>query len=76
MDSQGLPLLFILDILNEENCLVDWIDFIDYSIEKKWNINQTFSKIEEGLVDVFGREYSDNVVKRLRYYLLRKNSDC
>jgi hypothetical protein len=70
MDSQGLPLVFILDLLNNENCLVDWVDFIDYTIEKKWNVNQTLSKIEEGLVDVFGSEYSDNVITRLKYYLL------
>jgi hypothetical protein len=74
MDSQGLSLIFILDLLNNENCLVDWVDFIDYTIEKKWNTTQTFSKIEEALVDVFGRDYTEQILLRLRYYLTKKYS--
>lgn len=64
-----------MDELNKEKCLIDWIDFIEYTIEKNWKVTQTISKIEESLVDVFGKEYSDEVIKRLRYYLIQKYKD-
>lgn len=74
MDCIGLPLQFVIDVLNHHNCIVDWVDFIDYTIDKNWNVMQTFSKIEESLIDVFDREYSDQVLLRLRYYLTKKYS--
>ena len=69
MDSIGLPLVFILDKLREENCTVDWVDFIDYTIEKQWNITQTLSKIEEALID--NREEQKEVIKRIKLYLIK-----
>ena len=69
MDSIGLPLVFILDKFREENCTVDWVDFIDYTIEKQWNITQTLSKIEEALID--NREEQKEVIKRIKLYLIK-----
>lgn len=69
MDSIGLPLVFILDKLREENCTVDWVDFIEYTIEKQWNVTQTLSKIEEALID--NREEQKEVIKRLKLYLIK-----
>jgi hypothetical protein len=69
MDSIGLPLVFILDKLREDNCTVDWVDFIEYTIEKQWNITQTLSKIEEALID--NREEQKEVIKRLKLYLIK-----
>lgn len=74
MDSFGLPLDFILEELKKENCVVDWIDFFEYSIEKQWKITQTISKIKESLNEVYGKEYSQNVIERLLFYF-NKNKE-
>ena len=72
MDSIGLPLVFILDKLREDNCTVDWVDFIEYTIEKQWNITQTLSKIEEALiVSMDNREEQKEVIRRLKLYLIK-----
>lgn len=69
MDSFGLPLDFILYELKTENCLVDWVDFIEFSISNNWKISQTLSKIEEAVTEVYGKKYSVEIIKRLRFYL-------
>ena len=69
MDSIGLPLVFILDRFREDNIVVDWIDFINYTIEKQWSITQTISKIEEALID--NREEQKEVIKRIKLYLMK-----
>lgn len=72
MDSIGLPLVFILDKLREENCTIDWVDFIEYTIEKQWDITQTISKIEEALIiSMDDREEQKEVIQRLKLYLIK-----
>ena len=72
MDSIGLPLVFILDKLREENCTIDWVDFINYTIEKQWDITQTISKIEEALIiSMDDREEQKEVIQRLKLYLIK-----
>lgn len=46
---------------------MDWIDYIDYSIEKNWNPSNTISKIEDALID---DEHKSIILERLRYYIL------
>jgi len=72
VDSQGLPLQFVLDELNKNNCLIDWVDFIEYTIVKNWNITNTLTKIEEACTEVFGKDYSEQIQIRLRYYLIKR----
>jgi hypothetical protein len=74
IDCIGLPLQFVIDELNKNNCLVDWIDFIEYSIDKNWNILQTMSKIEESLIDS-DKTYKETVIYKLKLYLINKYSD-
>lgn len=69
-DSIGYPLSFLIDDLKEKNMVVDWIDYIEYSIEKKWGLNSTLLKIEESLIDSYGREYSNTVLEKINTYLL------
>jgi hypothetical protein len=66
METRGLPLEIILMSLNKENYVIDWIDFVNTSIEHNWKIKGTLIKIENSLIDVYGRnEYSETVIKRL-----------
>lgn len=66
-DCIGIPLIFILDQLKIHNAVMDWIDYIDYSVEKNWNPSNTLSKIEDALID---DENKNLILERLRYYIL------
>ena len=70
METKGLPLDFILSSLDKEKYVVDWVDFIQTSLKHNWKIKGTFIKIENALIDVFGREYSNSIIERLEMYLL------
>jgi len=35
----------------------------------------TLTKIEESVVEVYGEEYHREIQKRLRYYLIKRNTD-
>lgn len=63
----GLPLIFVLDELKKNNSVIDWVDFIDYSIEKNWNVFQTISKIEDALID---DENKEEILGKIRYYFI------
>lgn len=47
---------------------MDWIDYIDYSIEKNWNPSNTISKIEDALID---DEQKSIILERLKMYILK-----
>jgi hypothetical protein len=67
-----LPLIFVIDELKRNNSVVDWVDYINYTIEKGWGLLQTMSKIEDALID---DENKDEILIRLRYYLLSRLSE-
>ena len=70
-ESRGVPLDIILDKLREENYVVDWISFYKEARYRAfWNIDTILNKIELALNDVYGKEYSDEVIKRLKFYIM------
>lgn len=69
LDCIGLPLIFIVNELKKDNSVIDWCDFIDYIIDKNWNIEQTISLIEETFDD---REERKQIVSRIKIYLMFK----
>ena len=50
-DTIGLPLCIIINELEQNGFVIDWIDFINYSIKNNWNISQTISMIEDSLLN-------------------------
>lgn len=52
--------------------LIDWIGFLNTSIEHKWNVRGTLLKIENSLMEVYGKEKQDfinEIILRLKKYL-------
>lgn len=68
-DSRGVPLEIILQKCKEQSFIVDWIDFIDYTIRHKRSIETTLRQVYDALVDVYDSNYADEVLKRLKLYL-------
>jgi len=60
----------IIQSFEKHNLIINWIDFYESCITKSWNIKTIFSKIEYSLLETMGREHSEEVLKRLKYYIL------
>lgn len=65
-ESKGVPLDFILSTLSKEEYVVDWLDFIVQSVQHKWKLKGTLVKIENSMIDVYGREYSTPIINQLK----------
>lgn len=65
MESKGLPLDFILSTLDKDEYSVDWLEFILTSIQHKWKLKGTLVKIENSLIDVYGRNFSTPIIEEL-----------
>ena len=69
VETYGVPLEFIIDIFDRENLVIDWIDFIEKSHRCGWTIKTTLSKIESSLIDTKGKEYTQEVLLRLKLHI-------
>ena len=72
MDTKGVPLDIIIQILDDRGYIVDWIDFYESSIKGGWTVVTSLNKIEYSLCNVKGKEHSDEVIKRLKYYIMEQ----
>lgn len=69
MDTRGMPLENILMVLDKNEYSIDWVGFIQISQKSGWKLKGTLTKIQTGLSEMWGKEYSDSVIKRLEEYL-------
>lgn len=65
-----MPLDSVLDQLKEDGKVVSWCDYLDAGIDHKWTLDRIFSIIEYSLDDIYGREYSKEVIDRLKLYVM------
>jgi len=66
VDTKGIPLDFLLSSLKEKDYVIDWIEFVNTSLEHNWKLKGTIIKIEQALIDIYGREYTDIIVRKLK----------
>lgn len=64
----------MVQCLYDSGNLIDWIQFYEDSVKAKWNTITTIKKIKYSLDDVFGVEYSDQIINRLKLYIVKTNS--
>lgn len=69
METYGIPLEVIIEVFEQRGLVIDWIDFLDRSQKCGWSFRTTLSKIEVALLDTKGREYTDNVLLRLKFFI-------
>jgi len=67
LDRHGLPLLIIVERLQDANCLLDWTDLFLSALQAGWNPSTMLARIEETLLDVYGRTYCNAVLTRLAH---------
>ncbi len=68
-----MPLETIIQEFDKHGYLIDWVDFYESSTQSGWNIKTTLKKIEYSLIDIKEKEYCNNVLSRLRYYIGKNN---
>ena len=74
-DSQGVPLEMVIVKFKDENKIVSWCDYFEAGIDHKWTWDRIFSMIEYTLDDVYGMEYSKEVIDRLKLYIVKRNKN-
>lgn len=55
VDTHGLPLDFVIDILREKGLRVDWVDFIIQAM-KVWPFRTVKAKVNEAVIITWGED--------------------
>ena len=63
----------LIERFDEEDFVVDWIDFYEDSIDVFWKPMTTLGKIERALRETKGVEHSKQVIVRLKLYMASKH---
>jgi len=64
-ETVGLPLDFIIQHLKDKDCIPSWYDFVLEAREAGMKDIRIKAKLEEVILDVYGRKYWTEVLKRL-----------
>lgn len=71
----GLPLDNVLQLLEENNMVVDWVDYYEESLKYGWSTKTSLNRIETAVGDYFGTKYKEEVMERLNFYIRLKNRE-
>jgi len=74
VDTYGLPLEILLGLLKDNHMVMDWVAFFEDAMVAQWPVDRTVIKIETALLDIYGTEYKNMVVRRMKDYLFYKYS--
>ena len=69
VETRGIPLEIIITVFDQQGLVIDWIDFYEQSQKCGWLIKTTINKIEAALLDTKGKEYTDIILDRLKFYI-------
>ena len=53
METKGLPLDFMFMYLEKDKYVVDWLEFVQTSLDHNWKIRGTLTKLENSLFVTF-----------------------
>ena len=49
--------------------VIDWIDYYNSALKLGMSSERVLSRIDSEIVDAYGPEYRDEVLKRLKFYI-------
>ena len=64
-ETHGLPLDVLFDSLDQKNQIPCWISFYKSASLAGMKHERILSKLEEAISDVYGKEFTDAVIKKL-----------
>lgn len=65
----GLPLWAILMECQERGLVVDWIEYYKSALSSGMSPDRILTRIDSEVSDVYGPEYRDEVIKRLKVFI-------
>jgi len=68
----GVPLEFLLDVLDRNGMVVDWIRYYEDSLKSGWSYKTLRLRLDSALGDVYGPKHRDEVLKRLDWHHSRQ----
>ena len=68
-ESKGVQLDILIEYVDQQGFLIDWIAFFEDSLKSKWNISTTLNRIQYALQDTHGKEYADHIIFQLKKYI-------
>jgi hypothetical protein len=73
VESRGIPLELCIDILFENNCVIDWYDFIKQGLQI-WNGFTLYLTIENGINNcmIYTLEEKKLIIKYIKFLLLKE----
>lgn len=63
----------MLEIFKEKGYVIDWVDYYKSALDQGMQSDRILSRIDGDIVDVFGSEYRDEVLKRLRFFIQKND---
>ncbi len=71
-DTLGVPLDAVFDLCKEKNMMPSWTHFYDDAIKQGWSQETIMNRLSINVSDVYGKEFCDEVIKRLELYVASK----
>ena len=66
VDTYGLPLDYLLLYLDDQNMVMDWLDFMLAAYKQGWSIKTIHARCIGGVQDAFGKsEFAKETIKRI-----------
>ena len=72
-DTTGIPLFVLFELCEQNNWLPSWIHFYEDGKKQGWEHKTIINRLQEGLSDCYGKEFSDQVIARLNKIYLGKD---
>jgi hypothetical protein len=64
-DTVGLPISVVLGVFHAQGKQPCWNSFYSDALKSGWKKETIFSRLEEGIVDIYGKEYWTVVKEKL-----------
>jgi len=52
--------------LDKSKYVIDWVKFVETSIDHNWKIKGTLLKLEQSFLDYYDKDFSEVIMERLR----------
>lgn len=62
----GLPLEDLVYLLNQNNMVVDWIDFYREGLKHGWKEERMLERIKLSVSETYGQKQAEETVRRLK----------
>tara|TARA_Y100000310_G_scaffold332803_1_gene409076 strand:+ start:598 stop:891 length:294 start_codon:yes stop_codon:yes gene_type:complete len=72
-NTYGIPLEYIVLFLAKYGYIIDWLDLLSDAVDMGMKQSNIISKIRNATLDVYGKDISDSIIKRI--HLCLKNSN-